>query len=93
MAKTPSITSDTDHPRKIITGTTTKIGEDFAVLRNTTVPAKSRMASVATIATTTATITAGAVSSKVTIEMRKILAGRTIGPDIHEHTTCHPRKS
>jgi hypothetical protein len=51
------------HPKKIITGTTTKTGKDFAALRNTTVLAKFRLASVATMVTTTAMITAGAAGS------------------------------
>jgi hypothetical protein len=93
MAKMPSRTSGLVDPRKIVTGTTTNIGDDFEALRNTTVPAKFRLTSVATIVTTTAMITTGAVSSEVTIEMHKILASRAIGPDIHDHTTCHPRKS
>jgi hypothetical protein len=78
MAKMLSRTSGLVHPRKIVTGTTTNIDEDLAALRNTTVLAKSRLVPVATMVITTAMITAGAVSSEVTIEMRLILVGRAI---------------
>jgi hypothetical protein len=86
--KTPSIISGIVHPRKSVTGTTTKIGEGFAALRNTTVLSKFRLASVAIMVTTTAMITAGVVGNEVTIEMRLVPAGRAIDPS----TTCHQKK-
>jgi hypothetical protein len=91
MVKMLSKTSGLVFPGRIATRATTNIDDDFAALRNMTVPPKFQLASTVIKVITTAMTIAVAMSSEATIEMCKNPAGRAIDPDIHGHTICHPK--
>ena len=86
-----STINDSDHPRKIAIETIINTGDVSVTSRNTTVPAKCRLASAVIMVTTIARIIAGAMNKEVTIEMHQTLADKIIDLDIHGHTTCHPK--
>ena len=93
MAKMLSKISGLAHPKRIVIGATINIGDDSEALRNTTVPAKFRLASEVIMVATIATIIAGAMNSEATIEMHQVLVGRIIGLGTHGHIICHLRIS
>ena len=93
MAKMLSKISGLAHPKKIVTGATINIGDDSEASRNTTVPAKFRLASEVIMVATIATIIARATNNEATIEMHQVLVGRIIGLGTHDHIICHPRIS
>jgi hypothetical protein len=73
-----SIINGKGHPKKITTETTTNIGDGFVALRNTTVPAKFRLASAIIMVATIAMIIARAMNNEVTTDMHQVLAGKLI---------------
>ena len=91
MAKMLSKISGLAHPKRIVTGATINIGDDSEALRNTTVPAKYRLASAVIMVTIIARIIVGVMNNEVTIEMHRALADKIIDLGIHGHTTCHPK--
>ena len=86
------IINGTDHPRKIATETTTKIGDDILVSTQiTTVPAKWRLASEETLQEIIGMITREITSSAMIIEMRQAPADKIIVQGSRGHTIYHPR--
>lgn len=85
------ITNGRDLPKKIAIETAINIGEVFAILWNTTVPDKYRLASEKIMVEISVIITIGAMSNEVIIEMHQVLAGKIIDPGFQGHTTYHPR--
>ena len=82
MGRTLSKPNGHDHPKKSVTGITTRIGDAIKALTSMTVPAKCRLASVVTIIVEMTTV--AAVDTEVIIGTRLVLASRTIGLDLRE---------
>ena len=88
MERTPSKPSGIGHPRKIDTETATRRGDDIVPLASTTVPAKCRLASVATMVNEMIITKAAATEARA--ETRLVLANRITGLGLRENM-FHPR--
>jgi hypothetical protein len=68
-----------------------RIEDVFAILWNTTVPAKYRLASEETMVEISGVITIGAMRNGVITETHQAPADKIIDPAFRGHTTCHPK--
>jgi hypothetical protein len=68
-----------------------RIDDVFAILRNTMVPAKYRLASEETMVEISGMITIGAMRNGVITETHEAPTDKIIDPGFRGHTMCNPK--